>query len=232
MGVSWLVWAGAATVLWGVGYMFLKPAGAVAPLVTQTLFGAGTFVLNMLAMGVWAAANNQQNDGSARDAFLQPWRDLQTNPNQNGWYLIGYVAANSFAGLLFLVALTYPEAQVSVVTAFTSGYPTVTAILVYVIWKEYKNVDLRLAIPGMIVTVVGLVLLALSPIPPQNPNPASNNQNSQINPISNINDSHRRWARPFSTLPHTSTQPNPASNNQNSQINPISNIKSSQIVII
>jgi drug/metabolite transporter (DMT)-like permease len=155
MGASWLLWAILATIGWGGAYVFLKPAGPVAPLVIQVLCGGGSMVLNLLAMGIWALATVDPSK-----TFLDPWRSMARNPSS--LYLIGYVSATAFGGFAYLTAASMPEVPLSVLTALTAAYPLVTTTFMFAIFREFDKINLWFAIPGMILTSVGCVLLALS----------------------------------------------------------------------
>ena len=158
--MTWIFWGVLATVLWGSGYAFLKPAGEVNALVNQILFGAGSCVLSLIVMGIWACATG---DGDSTTTFLEPWRALARN--KSSWYLVGYVVCNCGAGLAYLYASTLPDVTLSILTAFTAAYPLVTSIILFATFREFDKIDLRLAIPGIIVTATGTALLALSPKP-------------------------------------------------------------------
>lgn len=154
MDLNWLIWAILATVSWGSGYAFLKPLGKVSPLVIQILVGAGSFVINLVAMGIWSFVTDEP--------FDKPWQDLVRNGN-NSLYLIGYLCANVFANLAFLVSInSAPNVSLSIVTALTAAYPLVTMIIMFAWFREFEKIELRIAIPGMIVTTIGCAMLALS----------------------------------------------------------------------
>jgi hypothetical protein len=160
--MTWIVWALTATILWGAGYSFLRPTGDVNPLVSQILFGGGTFVCNLTVMGIWAAVTG---DGDSLTTFVEPWQALFRH--RQSWFLLGYVLCNSFAGLAYLYASTLPDVPLSVLTALTAAYPLVTTVILFAVFQEFEKIDLRLAIPGIIVTATGCALLALSPKPQQ-----------------------------------------------------------------
>ena len=160
--MNWIFWASLATVLWGSGYVFLKPVNKeVNPLVIQILFGVGTFVCNLIAMGIWAAVSSSPSSSTAT-TFIEPWKILLDH--RENWYLVGYVLCNAFAGLVFLYTSTLPDVPLTILTALTAAYPLVTTIIVFGLFREFDTIDLRLAIPGLVVTMTGTVLLALAPV--------------------------------------------------------------------
>lgn len=165
--MNWVICGVLATILWGSGYAFLKPLGeGTNPFVSQILFGVGTTISNLVAMMIWAAFTG---DDDFKTTFIVPWENFFRT--RESWYLLGYVLCNSFAGLVYLYASTLPEVRLSVLTAFTAAYPLVTTIILFVAFREFDKIDLRLAIPGIIVTATGCALLALSPKPPSQIDP-------------------------------------------------------------
>jgi RsiW-degrading membrane proteinase PrsW (M82 family) len=135
--------------------------GSLDAFVVQVLFGAGTVILNLAGMGIWALAAGSLSGQAPSDLFRQPWQTMFANPSS--LYLIGYVASSAFAGFAYLMAASNPEVVLSILTALTAAYPLVTTILMFAIFREFDKINLRLAVPGMLLTAAGCILLALSP---------------------------------------------------------------------
>lgn len=152
----WVTLGLSATLLWGVGYVFLKPVKDVNPMIIQTMFGFGSGLCNVLAMAMWSAYTSQSGA-----PFVEAWTSFAAN--ETSLNLIGYVMCHMLAGLLFVIASQLENVPLSILTAMTSAYPVVTTVLVFVLFEEYKTVRLDYAVSGLVLTVTGCTLLALSP---------------------------------------------------------------------
>ena len=149
----WVWWSFAASLAWGGAYAFLRPTGPISPWVVQILYGLGSAFLN--TVGMFLFSPNWRQD------WTSGWR-------QEHLYLLGYIFLNSIAGFAYMAAAQYASSKnVATITAISSTYPVITTLILFLVYKEYRNVDLSLAIPGLALAATGCALLAIAPRPTQ-----------------------------------------------------------------
>lgn len=140
-GAGWLVLGLAATCLWGVGYVSLKSAGPVSPFVVMSLLGACNLVSGLVGIAAQAVP------------------ELNTRPLL---FVFGYIACSLGASYCYQFAAQMPDVHISILVAITGCYPLVTALLSFLLLKEWTNVHPYLAVPGLALTLTGTALLAVA----------------------------------------------------------------------
>jgi len=131
---------------WAAAYTVLPSFNTVSPFVLSAIYGIETFVINLL---VNLAVNGPSG-------WQQSW---QLDAKQ----VIGSLAYSVFltcGALLYLFASRQPNVLVSVLTAFTSSYFAISFVTILFIYGEYERLQIKFAVPGIILMVAGTILLS------------------------------------------------------------------------
>ena len=149
----WLLFALIAPLLWGTGYVMLKPLGSqVSPWIITFIFGVTQCFISIFF--IWGQSN-----------FSKLLTTIQSK-NLIFW-ILSYailVIAGSYCNL---TAIQYRNVSLSIVTALGTLYPVVTSILCFIFYKEYDKVYLFKFLLGTLCLVTGTTLLAFSNKPAQ-----------------------------------------------------------------
>jgi len=169
----WVGWGLLCCALWGGAYVFLKAAaiespndhgadtaaGPLSPLAVHVVYASWSVVLTLVAMMVVAAVMQTLSGRSLLAEFADQWRTL--SGRRVGW-VTGYSLCLLGGAWLYLYASQLTDTPVALLTALSSGYPLVTMAGCWLLFRDRDGVDLRLAGPGVVLNVLGIVLLSLS----------------------------------------------------------------------
>jgi len=151
MDISWILPATLATLFWGGGYSALRKfSSSLSPYVIQVVNGSYLLVCNLIALAIVT----KTTEGFAA-SFLNMTLALFG-------YLSIYCVSGVIGSFFYLYAANLPNVPISLLTAYTSCYPLVTIVINFCVWREYEQMDMRLAGPGIGCVVIGIVLLSLA----------------------------------------------------------------------
>jgi hypothetical protein len=150
---SWLVWGILATIGWGVAPVFLR-LSPVSVWIRQTIVGAMNVAVCLVGLAVETRNAEPGAFAAEWSTLVDPWTAASA---------VGYSTMSIAGSLTFLTGQRVENAPLTLLNAMTSSYSIITTALLFAIYHEYTKLNLALAVPGLLLIVVGLVLLALSP---------------------------------------------------------------------
>ncbi|VBB18159.1 hypothetical protein YASMINEVIRUS_622, partial [Yasminevirus sp. GU-2018] len=143
---SWVVYAGASAVLWGISYASVKLVN----------IAVSSFVINMVHNLLATLFNLYMAYTSG------VLKDVDTLTSRS--YIVPFLMYSMFsigASFCFFRGYRVPGANPGTFVAISGSYPIITFLISY-IFLYNRNVNLYVAIPGIIVTCTGVLMVSLS----------------------------------------------------------------------
>jgi drug/metabolite transporter (DMT)-like permease len=142
----WILYPIICSVLWGIGYTLLQPVSAKLTNYTiNAIYGGSLCITNLIIL---AATYN-----FADFVILKDWK--------LALYLTFYVIIFIVASFVFLYGYGYDGINAGIYTLISSTYPVITMLLSFIFFNQ-TNINPYYASFGVVFTLVGVSLLALS----------------------------------------------------------------------
>jgi hypothetical protein len=153
----WFLYATITIMMWGSAYAVLTPLNnQVPPLVLQIILGSYLVVFNMCGLVIERHLKGL--------TFGSAWEFILEHPDKGIGYTLLYSLLLVVGGMFFLYGFATTDGikYSAVIVAYTSIYPIITMFWDCVLFQNYKEWNLAIVIPGMVLCVSGTILLGFS----------------------------------------------------------------------
>jgi drug/metabolite transporter (DMT)-like permease len=152
----WIIFCVLCVVAWGGQYTVshVFDAKKPSPFLVIGIVSIVTLLTSIVGQLIWMRIK--------QTSWADEWRPFREDRYQVFACAIGYGALSSAGNVFYLIAKSLSPNSTGLITVITSLYEVVTMIMTFILWQEYKNLDLRLAIPSLILAPFVVVMLVLS----------------------------------------------------------------------
>lgn len=145
----WLVYPIACSIAWGTASVILDPISTrLGPFTVGFIDGIIITIANVIGMAVTHELGDVYTLGNAKTLA----------------FLLSYCVLSTGAGILYLVGFAASDVNVGMYSIVASTYPLVAFIGSYLVLKQKDNINPYYAISGTVLTLVGVILVAMSKI--------------------------------------------------------------------
>jgi drug/metabolite transporter (DMT)-like permease len=144
--MMWVIYPVICSILWGIGYTLLQPVSAKLTNYTiNAIYGGALCIINLIIL----AATDKFNDF----ILLRDWK--------LALYITFYVILFIIASFVFLYGYGDIGVNPGVYTLISGTYPVITMLLSFIFFGQ-NNINPYYASFGVVLTLIGVSLLALS----------------------------------------------------------------------
>lgn len=151
-----------AALLWGASYTCLKPVDNISPYVIQLTYNVfSSFAVLVVTFCVGLSKHQTMNEIFCVLEFTYLKLGL----------CLAYSLLGCTAGVLYVYSVQQSQVinedgqqgSASIVTAISSSYVLFNILFNFIFFQDYQQMNLAIALPGMALTVIGVILMSLSP---------------------------------------------------------------------
>jgi drug/metabolite transporter (DMT)-like permease len=152
----WIIFCVLCVVAWGGQYTIshVFDAKKPSPFLVIGVVSIVTLFTSICGQLVWMRIK--------QTSWAEEWRPFWQDRYQVLACAIAYGALSCVGNIFYLIAKSLSPNSTGLITVITSLYEVVTMIMTFALWQEYKNLDLRLAIPSLFLAPFVVVMLVLS----------------------------------------------------------------------